>query len=70
MGAVLHVVPFRRISVVPAVLATVAVCADLLSTPAATDASVARFVGLRGYLASNATSTVLIHVDNFRVAAP
>jgi hypothetical protein len=23
-----------------------------------------------GYLAGNATSTVLIHVDNFRVAAP
>ena len=27
-------------------------------------------VGIRGYLAGNATSTVLIHVDNFRVAAP
>ena len=27
-------------------------------------------VGIRGYLAGNATATVLMHVDNFRVAAP
>src|SRR4051812_25153413 len=42
MGALLHVAPFRRVPVVLAVLATFAICAGMLATPALADASAAR----------------------------